>query len=508
MRSPSPLVFSPSQVWNGHDGNWSSFTVRVGSPEQDFRVLPSPANSAVILPHVEGCQPSTGDPYSCATLRGVFETNNLSGFQPNLSTTWQEVGIFATGLESKLGYAANAFYGHDNVGLMIQNSGGATLAHQVVGTLRKKVPFFVGFFGLDPKPTNFTNFDDPQRSYLITLKDERKIPSVSYAYNAGAHYSKLPLSVLESILTVLESPKVFGSLIMGGFDESRFETNNMTFLFNNDDTSLKLQQITAKNTFNGSVSILEEEVLINLDFTMPYLWLPQETCDRIASYFKLVHDNATDLYLVNDDVHAELIARNPLLKFSFGDSSSLAERVDIAIPYAAFDLQASWPIYNNTKNYFPIRRAANESQYTLGRAFMQEAYVIVDYERGNFSLHQATFPASNTQQIVSIPARDAQDETKIHDLSKASIAGIATGSTIFIVLLIALIVLLNYRRKRSHIGSEQKLYEGWSSNDDANTTAELPIDKIMRSQLMSTEVLELQVSREQEVHSSQRTELE
>jgi hypothetical protein len=42
---------------------------------------------------------------------------------------------------------------------------------------------------------------------------------------------------------------------------------------------------------------------------------------------------------------------------------------------SAFDLQAHWSIYPSTTNYFPLRRAANDTQYTLGKKFLQEAYV-------------------------------------------------------------------------------------------------------------------------------------
>jgi hypothetical protein len=189
MATPSPIVFSPSQLWNGHDGNWSSFIVRVGSPEQNFRVLPAPAAGAVLIPHVDGCQPSAGVPSNCTTLRGVFDTNNLTGFQSNFSKTWEPLGVFNTGVESRLDYSAIAAYGLDNVGLMIQNSGGPTLQDQVVGGL-KQMPLFVGFFGMSPKPTNFSDFDNPQRSYITALKEERHIPSLSYGYTAGAYYRK------------------------------------------------------------------------------------------------------------------------------------------------------------------------------------------------------------------------------------------------------------------------------------------------------------------------------
>lgn len=297
---------------------------------------------------------------------------------------------------------------------------------------------------------------------------------------------------------------------MGGFDEGRFLPNNITFPFDADDerpTSLKLQEIIAKNTFNGSVVLLEEETYVNLDFTMPHLLLPKETCDLFASRFQLTYDNTTDLYLINDATHSELIARNPHLTFTFGDLADPAGSVDIILPYAAFDLQASWPTYNDTKRYFPIRRANDSSQYTLGRAFMQEAYIIVDYERGNFSLHQAAFPASNEQKIVAISSKDAPAAQGKHGLSQASIAGIVTGSTVFVALMIVLAILMYRRRKRSHT-SDQPKFEHWNSNDGTQPMTELPDNKLMRYQLMSSEVLELQVSGEQEVDSKAKFELE
>lgn len=87
-------------------------------------------------------------------------------------------------------------YGTDTVGLMIQDSGGPTLQDQVVGAVRT-MPFFVGFFGLSPKASNFTNYDQPRRSYLTTLRDTGIIPSLSYAYSAGAYYSMYSCHVSE-----------------------------------------------------------------------------------------------------------------------------------------------------------------------------------------------------------------------------------------------------------------------------------------------------------------------
>jgi hypothetical protein len=186
---PAPYVFSPSQVWEGNDGSWSTFYIRVGTPEQNFRVLISTAGSETWVPVPEGCR---NDYPNCGQLRGVAPFNNAqsNGFQTNLSTTWESIGLYTLDLESKLNYTGNGLYGFDNVGTQIQNSGGLNLTHQVVAGIATK-DFYLGLFGLDPRPSNFSTFSDPQPSFMRTLRDKEMIPSLSFAYTAGAPYSKL-----------------------------------------------------------------------------------------------------------------------------------------------------------------------------------------------------------------------------------------------------------------------------------------------------------------------------
>ncbi|KAJ4311054.1 hypothetical protein N0V94_008140 [Neodidymelliopsis sp. IMI 364377] len=172
-------------------------------------------------------------------------------------------------------------------------------------------------------------------------------------------------------LTLLESPKVFGSLTLGGYDDRRFEPNNNTFPFDPDDErplSLTLQQITARNTPNGSISLLDDDIYVNLDFTLPYLYLPPKTCDLIASLFDLEFDNTTNLYLAGNNKDAQFKGEPPRFTFDFGDSTNGAQRVSVVLPYAALDLHASWPLYNDTRRYFPIRRGS-AAQYTLAGEF-------------------------------------------------------------------------------------------------------------------------------------------
>lgn len=66
---------------------------------------------------------------------------------------------------------------------------------------------------------------------------------------------------------------------------------------------------------------------------------------------------------------------NPNITFTIGDSVNRGPTVEIALPYASFDLQAAPPAAAQGSRFFPLRRAANKTQYTLGRTFFQEAYV-------------------------------------------------------------------------------------------------------------------------------------
>lgn len=70
-----------------------------------------------------------------------------------------------------------------------------------------------------------------------------------------------------------------------------------------------------------------------------------------------------------------------MFAFTIGTRGAESKAIDNRIPYAAVDLQASTPIFADNLDSFPIRRAENEFKYILGRAFLQEVYIGVDYNR-------------------------------------------------------------------------------------------------------------------------------
>jgi len=264
------------------------------------------------------------------------------------------------------------------------------------------------------------------------------IPSSSWGYTAGNQY---------------RLNHVLGSLTLGGYDSSKFLPNSLTWSFHTEDIrdlTVEIESITISDSTKTS-QLLPSPIPAYLDSSLPYIWLPLEACTLFEDVFGLSWDSDTQLYLVNSTQHDALLAQNASITFTLGNLTA-GSSVDITLPYAAFDLTAEYPLVANSTTYFPLKRAANETQYTLGRAFFQEAYVIADYERRTFSVSQCKWEANSQQNIVPItPPSSEQASTKSHHLSHGSIAGIVCAIILSIttIILYSVYILLRHRRRRA-----------------------------------------------------------
>ncbi|KAM0794413.1 aspartic peptidase domain-containing protein [Usnea florida] len=448
--SPAPISWPPSEYWDGDDGNWSSFPLQVGNPEQIVRVLISTAvgYTGVILPG--GCPPGTpgiNTEETCTQSRG--ET-----FDPTRSSTWSAKGNYSLEIETNLGFNDEATYGFDTLSLGLNNASNLpTLRGQVIAGI-EAFDFYTGYFGLGDQPSNFTSSQDnsnlsgttPYPSFLSTLKSQNLIPSLSWAYTAGAYY---------------QSKGFFGSLTFGGYDLSRQVPNNVTFDLAPDNSRnlvVGLQSITSTNANGSQISLLPNPILTLIDSTLPWIWLPVDACQEFERAFDLTWNDTALLYLVNDTLHESLIARNANFTFQIANTQTGGPTVDIVLPYASFDLLASYPLVTTSATrYFPLIRATNSSQYTLGRTFLQEAYLVTNYEYSNFSVSQARFEEGLPENIIALPAKDPLPKTlpatESHDhLSRSAIIGLSFGVAIFVGLLATLVFFTRKRlRKRKNL---------------------------------------------------------
>ncbi|CAG8951638.1 hypothetical protein HYFRA_00005438 [Hymenoscyphus fraxineus] len=441
IKKPDPLLVEPSQTFEGNDGPWSTFNARVGSPPQPVRLLVSTASAQTMVVLSQSCDANvvgTSGPPACAQSRGQM-------FNPNTSTTWNEQSTFAIntngiGFEANLGYKQVALFGLESLGLGLT---GSTLANMTVAG---------GIFGLGTQPVNYStlgNISAP--SYITTLKDQNLIPNLGWSYTAGAPY---------------RLKKVLGQLIFGGYDTSRQILNTASFDLAQDqdrDVVVSIQEIVAYRA--NQTTLLPSPIYAFIDSTDPLIWLPDSAIKLFEQAFSLKLDEASNRYLITESQHAELVAMDPSVTFRIANSLTGGEVVDIKLPYSAFDLWLDWPYVANKTRYFPLMRADNETQYTLGRTFLQEAYLTVNHEYRNFTVSQCAWTdEALTPNIKSLPSKPNPSDPSStvippggntpsnptenpHNLPTGAIVGVIIGG-IVLLLVSSLAIWLLVTRKR------------------------------------------------------------
>jgi hypothetical protein len=397
--------------------------MQLGTPAQQIRVLPMTQEGAIYTVLPEGC--TSDDSSTCKDDRGSL-------YLINRTTTWEQQGLYGLSLiaETPLGYSGNGYYGHDTATLGWPGNDLPSVSSAIIAGIATK-DFYMGGLPLNPWSVNFTSLTQTTPSLITLLKNESKIPSLTYGYTAG-YYNN--------------NPSVFGSLTLGGYDNNRFVSNNVSFTMGQDISRDLLVGIQSIET--GSTKLLSQPIFAFVDSAVPTIWLPLDACQAFEKAFNLTWDTDAGLYLVTDSLHNQLLQDNPSVKFTIGPQTS-GESVTIEMPYGAFDLNSEAPFSPDSGLYFPLKRADNATQYTLGRAFLQSAYVVADYETFSFSVYQATYPGSDTAvDLVTLPAKKAIGTGKSSSLSTGVIIGIAVGGGVAAILIIVGIVLLCLRQKK------------------------------------------------------------
>jgi hypothetical protein len=205
-------------------------------------------------------------------------------------------------------------------------------------------------------------------------------------------------------------------LVIGGYDKDASEGSGITI---SNIASLALtvnaRSIVLSNTLQGTISVTHDLLSLPmvLDSSVSQLWLPEVVCDELETSLGLTYDPMTELYVVNDTARAKLIELAPTFAFTLAADSTSNETTTVVLPYAAFDLQASLPIYN----------------------LLQEAYLVVDWERSNFTVSPASSRQNRTRDVVS--TRSPREDRSSQSLSVGAIVGIVIGVVVFVVLLVA-----------------------------------------------------------------------
>jgi hypothetical protein len=198
----------------------------------------------------------------------------------------------------------------------------------------------------------------------------------------------------------------------------------------------------------------------SIDSTLPYLFLPAEVCDRLQNVFGLQFDNETGLYFLNDTQREENFDRHFTFTISVTDGVAHGNST-LLFNIRDFDMQTTRPLgkFQNGTNIFPIRRA-HSGVPVLGRAFLQRAYIVADFQRQNFTVVPAIY--STEEKIIPIldpsetgsPNETGSTDPSVihhephHGLNEADVAGIAVGVAVGVILILLGIFYASRRRRR------------------------------------------------------------
>ena len=123
---------------------------------------------------------------------------------------------------------------------------------------------------------------------------------------------------------------------------------------------------------------------------VPHLYLPQDTCDAIASHLPVTYSPEFNLYLWNtdDQAYEDIISSPHHLDFTF--SSDNGPDKTISVSFALLNLTLTSPIVSRMTQYFPCKPwTPDTTGYTLGSAFLQAAFLAQNWQTNKLFLAQA-----------------------------------------------------------------------------------------------------------------------
>ncbi|KAL8719655.1 MAG: hypothetical protein Q9181_008037, partial [Wetmoreana brouardii] len=152
-----------------------------------------------------------------------------------------------------------------------------------------------------------------------------------------------------------------------------------------------------QNILNQGNSSIGDSLPVVLDSLAPYLHLPQSTCDAIASYLPVTYQKRYKLYFWDTEKpdYEKIITSPSYLSLTFRTSGLEQANLTIKVPFSLLNLTLQAPIIVSPTQFFPCRPPLAGGVYTLGRAFLQAAFMGVHYDGHSGSWFFAQAPGPN-----------------------------------------------------------------------------------------------------------------
>ena len=501
-----PLQVRQSKMNYGPDGPWHAVTVELGSPGQAIDLLPGGTFRSQIVTNYACCgsanmfypdQSSSlkeGDmdillgriSYDGSTPIGSGWTNGALMYASTNASAVTDTLVLSNG-PSTSNATVNDFdiYMWSNV--------------QVVRSDGFLYPLQIGQLALGNAGSNqtFTRPGSPSINASLVpndLKDQNIIDSSSF----GLHYGSAPLGLDLSLwfggydqLRALAPVSAQEYADAGSFFIDLYDIGIGVAEGRSPFTNAPSQGLLASGndtlSHNGSIQVLINPVA-------PYLNLPKSTCDAIAKNLPVTYNTKYGFYLwnTNDPQYINIVTSPAYLNFSFALNGGLSNFA-IKVPFQLLNLTLESPLTPEPIQYFPCQppRDPNTQIYSLGRAFLQAAFLGVNWDEGHhWYLAQAPGPGvasnpdyqpiqglsgfepspgdsdswANTWNKTWKVTPDEASPTPIPPpapskggISGGAIAGIATGAVSGVAAVLATAWLL-YRRRQQATKAEATAY--------------------------------------------------
>ncbi|KAJ6031767.1 hypothetical protein N7540_002499 [Penicillium herquei] len=424
------LCFGPREItWSnkkfGPDGPWQAVIVSMGSNYSDL-VVPS----SVVALYPGGSWDSKillSSICDNKTLSSVCYGNAAGLFNSDISVTYDNMSIESPpyGPWSDLGWGytdAVPVYAAATRATDWMTIGGAPIPDVDLITISagwqtypggKAYPLEVGTLSLGSPDINQTFGAEIKinttfvTSYLYDQRGSRNIPSYSYGMHIGSASLGIP-----------------GSLLLGGYDRNRVIGDVSAQSFSSGSFPIELYDMSLEVAEGGSPwsysnktgllaqgnSSLNSGLQVIVDPVHPYIYLPQSSCDAIAAELPVTYEADYGLYFWNttDSQYDKIVTSPAYLAFKFSKNNLNNEDITINVPFALLNLTLEAPLVETPTQYFPCM--ATNSTPVLGRAFLQAAFVGVNWLGGKWFLAQAPGPGGS---FIVDPVTISEDESSI-----------------------------------------------------------------------------------------------
>ena len=427
-----PITYAASpfgMTWSGKsfgpDGPWQAIQVNVGTPAQPIALYPGGSfRSHLLTSNI--CSNTTLSPSVCfASAGGIYTPDSSTTSIDNVikfpaTTDYTHGGLDVQGSAAigaldqfDIGTSLNTrddvvvpnvtIAVHDDINLVYP--GGLTPALEV-GTLA------LGYVGTENQTFQIEGAPSINGSLIPGYLQAQ---GVTASNSFGLHIGSV-------------NPRIPGSLYFGGYDQGRVVGNISTqqgpvagiegqdagsvgFI---DLLDVQLNVVDGSSPWNvsnignllaaGNSSVGPALSVVMLP-EAPYLDLPKSTCDAIAAWLPVSYRSDLGLYIwnTNDPQYSKIVSSPSVLTFVFRKDQINTANITINVPFLLLNLTLEAPLINTPTQYFPCN-AQSYGRYSLGRAFLQAAFLGTNWNANNnqgvWWLAQAPGPNIGSQSNV------------------------------------------------------------------------------------------------------------